>query len=97
MKIFVVLIAVILLALYDYLHDKTIIKQAGAWVKYVVAFGVGLLYVAITALPFFQWLVIAGVVVLGGIFWSVISKLVINLYNKVTKKPTPVSTTTQAP
>lgn len=89
MKILVILFAVLGLFIYDYVHDKTIIKTTGAWIKYVVAFGCGLLYTAITALPFFQWLVIAGIVVLGGLFWGIISKWVIALYYKATKKTPP--------
>ena len=86
MKIAVILFAVLGLAIYDYLHDKTIFKQAKAWVKYAVAFGVGLAYTAITALPFFQWLTIAGVVVIGGIFWSFIVNILQGLYDKLFKK-----------
>jgi hypothetical protein len=94
MKYLVVLIAVVGLIVYDYLHDKTIIAKAGAWLKYAVAAACGLLYTAITSLPFFQWLAIAAIVVLGGMFWGVISNGVVAIYNKVAKKTVPLPATT---
>lgn len=82
MKFLVVLIAVIIVALYDYFHDKTIIKKPGAWVKYVVGLGCGILVSVIPAV-----LIPAGVAVAGCILWGTISNFVVSLYNKVTKKP----------
>ena len=99
MKFLVILIAVVGLIIYDYLHDKTTLSKAGAWLKYVVAAACGLLYTAITSLPFFQWLVIAGIVLLGGLFWGIISNWAVALYDKWFKKsvPPPSPTTTKAP
>lgn len=81
MKFPIILVAVLAVIAYDYFHDKTIIKKPGAWIKYVVGVGSGLLVAIIPA-----WAIPAGAVVVGCIFWGVISNFVIALYNKVTKK-----------
>lgn len=92
MNLLLILLAVAGVAVYDYFHDKTIIKKPGAWIKYVVGLGVGLGYAVISSLPFFPQILQIGVVIVGCILWGVISNAVVSLYNKYLKK-TPTTTT----
>lgn len=86
--IIVILLAILVVGIVDYIHNKDLLKTPGAWIKYVVGLGCGLAFGLIQKLPFFDYLVLAGVVVLGCNFWTLISNAVVSLYNKLFKKST---------
>lgn len=68
------LIAVLLLMLYDYLHDKVSWSLKTTWPKYVVALVAAWFYGILQTITFFQYVQEAGVVILAGLFAALIFK-----------------------
>lgn len=75
MTIYIVaLIAVLLFMLYDYLHDKADWSLKTYGLKYVICLAAAWFYATLQKITFFQYLQVAGVIVLAGMFGAVIMK-----------------------